>query len=102
MKKVLNFLKTLLRAGVKSFPIGNAIVEAVENRKSRKAIEKAVETGNLLEGSPKVKMVDGKPENPHDYLSIAFQLLIVSAIVYAFATKQITIEKLIELLNGAF
>lgn len=98
MKPILKFLGTILRAGVKSVPVGNAIVEAIENRKANRAIKK----GMSIDETVKYKSVDGKPEKPHDWLSIAVQLIITGSVIYAFFSKQIPIDKLIELLNNAF
>jgi len=98
MKPILKFLGTILRAGVKSVPVGNVIVEAIENRKALKKIK----SEGWLEGELKLKTVDGLPTKPHNWISIAIQLIITGSVIYAFFTKQITIDKLIELLNNAF
>lgn len=96
----MNPILSILRAIVKSIPIVNPIIEAIENRKANKAIAKAMISGEILNNETKVKMVEGQPEKPHDWLSIAVQLIVIGSIVYGFVTKTITIDKLIELLNG--
>lgn len=93
----MNPILSILRGVAKSIPLGNIIVEAVENRKAKKELSKT--EGEIINGSTKVKMVEGKPEKPHDLLSIIAQAAVVGGFVYLFVTKQITIEKLMELLN---
>ena len=91
MKPRKGILKAIFRGVVKSFPIGNVIVETIQNYKAKPLLN--------VEPSEQAEIVN-KTEKPHNWVSIAVQLLITAGIVYAFATKQITIDKLIELLNG--
>lgn len=71
MKKLINIAKPFLRGVIKSFPVGNAIVEGVQN----------------------VKAGDG--EKPHNWVSIITQLTICGLIVYAFVTHTITIDQVL-------
>ena len=94
--------KTILRAIVKSFPIGNAISEAVRNWKAQKTLNTGeINKDVLLKLSPDETkdLGNAKETTPHDWLSIAIQVLFTACILYAFFTKQITAEKLIELFN---
>lgn len=78
MKKILSFLKPIVRGVVKSIPGGNVVTEIADNIKSKK----------------------DDNANTHNWWSISMQVLCVAAIVYAFVSKTITIEDLIRLLKG--
>ena len=75
MKKILNFLKPVLRGAVKSLPGGNVITEVVDNIKAQ------------------------KEDKPHNWYSITIQVLCIAAIIYAFVSKSITIEDFLRLIN---
>ena len=72
----------VLRGLLKSVPFGGIVVESVKNIKT--------EIDNT-------KTIEDKPL-PHNWISILVQLLALLGIVYAFVSKQITIEQFIELL----
>ena len=82
MKK--GILKAIFRGIVKSVLIGNVIIEAIDNAKAKNTID--LTTSEIVE----------KVEKPHNWISIVTQLIIIAAIVYAFITKQITVEELIK------
>ena len=88
MKK--GILKAVFRGVVKSFPLGNVIIETVNNFKAKPLIN--IEP---REQADVIKQI----EKPHNWVSIATQLIIVGAIVYAFATKQIDLNQLINILK---
>jgi hypothetical protein len=81
-RKVIKFLgkifRPVFRAGVKLLPGGGALVELVQNLFAEFR----------------------KTEKQHSYLSIVIQVVGISAIIYAFITKQITIDQLLQLLNS--
>jgi len=87
MKK--GFLKAVFRGLVKSVPLGNTLIEIADNYKSKPIL-------NI--DSEEQKKVFENIEKPHDWTSIIIQVIITSSIIYAFVTKQISIEKLIELI----
>ena len=76
MKKILPVLKPIIRGVVKTIPFGNTAVEIADNIKAEK-------------DAPK----------PHNWYSIAMQILGIGAIVYAFATKMITIQELLDMIG---
>jgi hypothetical protein len=78
-KKVLQFLKAIFRGFLKSVPFGNVAVEIADN----------------------VTANSGDAEKPHHYMSIIIQVICLAAVIYAFITKQITVEDLLRLLNHA-
>lgn len=72
-----NILKPIIRAAVKQIPvIGTPIAEIVTNLTGPK-------------GEPK----------KHNYLSIGVQILIAVCVVYAFWTKAITIQEVVDILK---
>jgi len=89
MKK--GILKAVFRGVVKSFPLGNVVIETINNFKAKPIYELDVEK--------QVEKISGF-DKPHNWVSIATQSVIVAAIIYAFVTKQIDLNKLIEILNG--
>lgn len=80
LKRVFNFLKPVVRGAVKTLPLGGAVIELVDN------ITKE------FKGDKK----------KHSYASILIQLTGLGLIVYAFVTKQVTIEDVLQLLNSLF
>ena len=88
MKK--GILKAVFRGVVKSFPLGNVIIETVNNFKAKPLIN--IEP---REQADVIKQI----EKPHNWVSISTQLIIIGAIVYAFATKQIDLNQLIDILK---
>jgi hypothetical protein len=87
MKKGIfkQFLAPIFRGVVKSLPFGGVIVESVKN------IQTEIKNKNDAINQP--------VELPHNWLSIAIQMITVAGIVYALLTKQIDINKFIELLK---
>ena len=87
MKKGLlkNVIAPVVRGVVKSLPFGGIVVESVKNIKTE------------LEN--KKDDINQPKELPHNWLSIAIQLIVVAGIVYAFLSKQITIETFLDLLK---
>ena len=85
MKKIFQIARPFLRGVVKSFPLGNAVIEGVNNAKaSTNNAEKADTISNPL---------------PHDWVSIITQATVSGLIVYAFVTKAITIDQVIGFLK---
>lgn len=78
MKK-FPILSAVFRGVVKSVPMGNVAFQAVKNVKHE------------LENKDSIV----SKEKPHDWISVITQALCVAALVYAFATKAITIEDLL-------
>lgn len=91
MIKIGKIIGSFVRGAIKSFPLGNAIIEGVNNAKG--GVLKTVTT----EGG---ETVTGKVKDPHSWVSIVVQLLLCAAFVYGFYTKQIDLERLIEMLRG--
>lgn len=87
MKKGLlkNIFAPVLRGVVKSLPFGSVIVETATN------IQTEIQNKNTTD-------VSESKELPHNWVSIAVQLLALIGIVYAFVSKQITIETFLSLL----
>ncbi len=80
------FLKAALRGALKSLPFGNVVDEIIQNTKAN------IESEILEGGIETVK-------EPHNWVSITTQFIIIAAIVYAFITKQIDIETLVKFLD---
>jgi len=87
MKKIKIFLQKpfiqkyvapVLRGALQTFPVGGIAVQLGRN------ITHEFGTTNT-----------GKP--PHNYISIAIQFLGIAAIVWAFYTRAITVEQLLEM-----
>ena len=76
------FLKAIFRGAIKSIPGGNVITEILGNIKVGKD-----------NADPNTKSVP----LPHNYYSIAMQVIGTGAIIYAFATKMITLNDLLKL-----
>jgi hypothetical protein len=75
IKKILGgiFGSPLVRGVVKTLPFGNFIYEAAEN----------------------VKHARAGAETPHHKLSLFIQFVLLVLIVYAFVTKQLTVEQVL-------
>ena len=73
MKKLLTFVKPVVRGAIKSLPLGNVAVEIAGNIKANK----------------------NETAKPHNWKSIVTQVIVIGAIVYAFATHLITLDQLI-------
>lgn len=69
-----NVIKPIFRAVVKSLPGGNVVIEAADKIKSEISV--------------------------HQWVSIVTQFICTGLIVYAFITKQITIDEVIEFINN--
>lgn len=79
-------LKAIIRGILKGLPAVNPVIETIENVKNIKDLKTEV--------SEEVKVLK------HSWVSITIQFIIVGVTIYAFVSKQITIEKLIELVGG--
>ena len=95
MKRPFKIIRDFLRGAVKSFPLGNAVVEGIENVKKEKVsaenITEAINTTNV--------------EKPHSWVSIIAQLGLSLTFIYLFYTKAITaddLKKFIELITSIF
>jgi hypothetical protein len=87
MKKGIlkQFIAPVVRGVVKSLPFGGVVVESVKN----------IQT----EIKNKKDAINQPIDLPHNWLSIAIQMITVAGILYALLTKQIDINKFIELLK---
>lgn len=85
LKGFFNTLKTIGRGVIKAVPIGNVLVEAVQNKKA--VIAAKDENGNPV-----------PVDKPHSILSMVVQVIIVLAIGWAFYTEKISVHQLINLL----
>ncbi len=75
-------IKAIFRGILKSLPFGNVVTEVVQNIQNKDAL-----------------VTEEIPATGHNWVSITTQAVIVSIIVYAFYTKQITIDQVIEYLK---
>lgn len=91
MKKIKSFLQKpfikniiapVVRGALQTIPGGGVIVQAGRNISHELNAEKEPGT-----------------QRPHNYLSIAVQVIGVACVVYAFTTKAITIEQVLELVK---
>lgn len=80
------FFRAALRGLLKSLPLGNVADEIIQNTKAN------IESEILENGTQSVKQ-------PHDWISITVQFIGIAAIIYAFLSKQITIDQFIDLLK---
>jgi hypothetical protein len=71
------FQSPIVRGTLKSLPFGNFVYEVVENVTHKKNPEKKAD------------------KSPHSAISLLAQLVFLSIIIYAFATKQISIEEVL-------
>lgn len=93
MKKINQFfaiLKPVFRGVLKSIPIGNILVELSQNKKAKKTNEHVIDSNG--EQIP--------AELPHNYVSIAIQIICVVGIIYAFYTKQIDLNHFLSILQS--
>lgn len=90
--ELISGFKPIVRGVVKSIPLGNVLIEIIDNAK-----------GKIL-NPEKIQVNDNTSEvvntKPHQWRSIIFQLLIVSAIIYALYTRQIDINQFINLIQS--
>jgi hypothetical protein len=77
MKKLLTFVKPVIRGAIKSIPFGNTALEIGTS------IKEAVQNKNDI----------NQVTPTHDWKSIITQLAVVGFIVYAFATHMITLDQ---------
>jgi hypothetical protein len=75
-KFVRNYIAPFVRGVAKTIPGGGIAVELIQN------------------------IGKEREEKPHHWLSITIQCIGISAIIYAFYTKAITIDIFLELLNS--
>ena len=83
--KIGKFIAPVLRGVLKSVPFGGIVVESINNIKTE------IENKNTTD-------VSEAKELPHNWISITVQILCLIGIVYAFISKQITIEQFLEYL----
>lgn len=83
--KIGKFIAPVLRGVLKSVPFGGIVVESINNIKTE------IENKNTTD-------VSEAKELPHNWISITVQILCLIGIVYAFVSKQITIEQFLEYL----
>lgn len=83
--KIGKFVAPVLRGVLKSFPFGGIVVESINNIKTE------IENKNTTD-------VSEAKDLPHNWISITVQILCLIGIVYAFISKQITIEQFLEYL----
>jgi hypothetical protein len=83
--KIGKFVAPVLRGVLKSVPFGGIVVESINNIKTE------IENKNTTD-------VSEAKDLPHNWISITVQILCLIGIVYAFISKQITIEQFLEYL----
>lgn len=83
--KIGKFIAPVLRGVLKSVPFGGIVVESINNIKTE------IENKNITD-------VSEAKDLPHNWISITVQILCLLGIVYAFVSKQITIEQFLEYL----
>lgn len=84
MKKLITFVKPILRGAIKTVPFGNA----------------AIEIGTSIKEAIQSKKDPLNSTTPtHDWKSMLTQVVILGIIVYAFATKMITIDQVMQYLG---
>jgi len=83
--KIGKFIAPVLRGVLKSVPFGGIVVESINNIKTE------IENKNTTD-------VSEAKDLPHNWISITVQILCLIGIVYAFISKQITIEQFLEYL----
>ena len=83
--KIGKFVAPVLRCVLKSVPFGGIVVESINNIKTE------IENKNTTD-------VSEAKDLPHNWISITVQILCLIGIVYAFISKQITIEQFLEYL----
>ena len=89
IKKLGKTIRDFIRGALKSLPGPNAILEGIENVKANK-----VNAENVTE------VIENTNANrPHSWTSIITQLALTGTFIYLFLTKQLTVEKLQELLT---
>ncbi len=88
-----NIIKPFLRGALKSLPFGGAVVELSDNIKAEIALNKneVPARGSIDE--------NGQMKAPHNWGTIIVNIIIAGVIVYAFVTKSITIDEVINFLN---
>jgi len=92
MKKIKQFfeiLKPVFRGVLKSLPMGNILVELTQNKKAKNSEPVIDSQGNQI-----------PPELPHNYVSIAIQIICIVGIIYAFYTKQIDLNHFLSILQS--
>ncbi len=89
--RVGKIIGAFFRGAVKAFPLGNAIIEGVNNAKGG-VIQEVV--------TPAGETVVGKVKDPHSWISIVVQVSLILALAYGIYTKQIDINKVVEVLQG--
>lgn len=91
MIPIFKIAGAFLRGAVKAFPLGNAIIEGVNNAKGGVVKQVVTEGGETVTGTVK---------NPHNWISIVVQVSLILAMAYGIYTKQIDIAKVIGILQG--
>lgn len=93
----------ILRGVLKGFPVINAVIEAAKNVKAKKVLDS--NQLDEIKGSVSVMLKadengNDKLSEPHNWASIIFQIVTSIVLLYAFFTKQITPETVINLLRS--
>lgn len=89
--KIIKIAGAFFRGAIKAFPLGNAIIEGVNNAKG--GVLKTVVT-------PSGETISGRVKEPHSWISIVVQIALIVALIYGVCTKQIDINYVIEILQG--
>lgn len=88
-----------VRGALKGFPAINAIVEGIKNIRNRKNKEVVQKLSEATLEELKNNGVNLE-QPPHNWVSIIFQLITVSFLLYGFSTKQVTFESVLEFLKS--
>lgn len=78
--KLGRFFTGFVKGAVRSLPLGNALVDGIEN--------------------VSLKKEDGT--RPHSWIAIAAEIAFVGLVIYAFITKMITVDDLLKYLLPLF
>lgn len=90
LKKLIKSIvqSPIVRGIVKSLPGGNLLYEVGENV-----------VGNVVNEIAKTKELIPREIKPHNWISILIQAVGIGLLLYAFFTKQISIQEVLNLLN---
>lgn len=89
--KIIKIAGTFLRGVIKAFPLGNAIIEGVNNVKG--GIIKDVIT-------PAGETVTGTVKSPHSWLSVIVQISVIALIIYAVYSGKVDVAQAITWLQS--
>jgi hypothetical protein len=74
-------VKPIFRGALKSIPVINPVIEIVNNIRNE------------------TKAKEGQPVKTHSYISIVTQFICVGVVLYAFFSKQLPVDQVLELLK---